>query len=120
MAQILILEDEQPLSQSLSTELKRNDHECLLAENGREAFRLLEQYSPDLAILDVQLPDGDGISLLKSLSQMNPETFLLVITAYATVENTVEAFKAGAFDYLVKPVIFEDLHNKLQRLFQYR
>ena len=68
----------------------------------------------------VGMPDGDGIALLRMLHKINPSTFILIITAYATVENAVEAFKAGAFDYLVKPVIFEDLGNKLNRVFQYR
>src|SRR5262245_61028144 len=73
-----------------------------------------------VAVCDVRLPDGDGIQLLKRLQQMNPDLFVLIITAYATVENAVEAFKAGAYDYLVKPVLFDDLHHKLQRLFRYR
>ncbi len=81
---------------------------------------LARQRDFDVAICDVQLPDGDGFALLRRLQQVNLETSVLVITAYATVENAVEAFKAGAFDYLVKPVIFEDLANKLDRLYRYR
>ena len=85
-----------------------------------EALELARKQDFDVAICDVQLPDGDGIGLLRRLQQLNPETFVLVITAYATVENAVEAFKAGAFDYLVKPVIFYELDSKLERLFQHR
>src|SRR5262245_35039221 len=73
-----------------------------------------------VAVCDVRLPDGDGIQLLKRMLQINPELFVLIITAYATVESAVEAFKAGAYDYLVKPVLFDDLQHKLQRLFRYR
>jgi DNA-binding NtrC family response regulator len=73
-----------------------------------------------VAICDVRLPDGDGIGLLRRMQQLNPELFVLIITAYATVESAVEAFKAGAYDYLVKPVLFDDLHHKLERLFRYR
>ena len=51
----------------------------------------------------LQLPDGDGIELLRRLQNIKPSIFVLIITAYATVENTISAFKAGAFDYLVKP-----------------
>ena len=68
----------------------------------------------------MQLPDGDGIALLRRLQQLDPNLFVLVITAYATVENAVEAFHAGASDYLVKPVLFEDLRHKLDRLFRFR
>src|SRR5690606_28847505 len=85
-----------------------------------DALALARQKDFHVAVCDVQLPDGDGIALLRTLHKINPSTFILIITAYATVENAVDAFKAGAFDYLVKPVIFEDLDHKLKRVFQYR
>ncbi|MCA9039890.1 MAG: sigma-54-dependent Fis family transcriptional regulator [Planctomycetaceae bacterium] len=84
------------------------------------AVQQASQNHINVAICDVQLPDGDGIDLMRRLQQYNPDTLVLIITAYATVENAVEAFKRGAFDYLVKPVLFEDLVHKLERLFQYR
>ncbi|MFN9975713.1 MAG: response regulator, partial [Phycisphaerae bacterium] len=71
-------------------------------------------------ICDVQLPDGDGVKLLRQLHRINPAIFVLVISAYASVENAVEAFTAGAFDYLVKPIRFEELTNRLQRLFKFQ
>lgn len=117
---VLIVEDEDIIRTTLREFLVGEGFAVGEAGTVDEALKLARDRDFDVAICDVQLPDGDGIGLLKRLGQMNPETFLLVITAYATVENAVEAFKAGAFDYLVKPVIFEDLHNKLQRLFQYR
>jgi DNA-binding NtrC family response regulator len=73
-----------------------------------------------VAICDIQLPDGDGVRLMKLMHKINPSVFVLIITAYGTVESAVEAFKAGAFDYLTKPVIFEDLAHKLRRVFEYR
>ena len=85
-----------------------------------DAVDLAKETDFDVAICDVQLPDGDGLALLRKLHQRNPHTCILIITAYATVENAVEAFKAGAFDYLVKPVLFEDLLHKLDRLYEFR
>ncbi len=73
-----------------------------------------------MAVCDIQLPDGDGVKLLRQLHRINPAIFVLIISAYATVENAVEAFTAGAFDYLVKPVRFEELTNRLQRLFKFQ
>ncbi|MCA9063723.1 MAG: sigma-54-dependent Fis family transcriptional regulator, partial [Planctomycetaceae bacterium] len=67
-----------------------------------------------------QLPDGDGVKLLRQLHRINPAIFVLIISAYATVENAVEAFTAGAFDYLVKPVRFEELLKRLHRLFKFQ
>ena len=115
MAQILILDDEQPLLQSLSLELGRSGHECLLAESGREAYRLLEKSSPDLAILDVQVPDVSGLEVLRRLRADLPEVPVLIITAYASVDSAVEAMKEGARDYLEKPLDLEELQLVVDR-----
>ncbi|MCI0650494.1 MAG: sigma-54 dependent transcriptional regulator [Planctomycetes bacterium] len=115
MAQILILDDEQPLLHALSMELRRNKHECLLAESGRQAFQILEQHSPDLAILDVQLPDVSGLEVLRRLRSDMPEVPVLMITAYGSVDSAVEAIKEGATDYLEKPLDLEELQLVVER-----
>lgn len=117
---ILVVEDEDIIRTTLGEFLSGESCDVQVAGDVATALAAAQGKDFDVAICDVQLPDGDGIGLLKRLQQLNPEMFVLVITAYATVENAVEAFKAGAFDYLVKPVIFEDLSNKLNNLFQYR
>jgi len=117
---ILIVEDEDIIRTTLREFLTGENFEVAAAGTVGEAIELSKERDFDVAICDVQLPDGDGIQLLNKLQQINPQICVLVITAYATVENSVEAFKAGAFDYLVKPVIFDDLLNKLERFFQYQ
>lgn len=117
---VLICEDEEVIRRSLAELLASEGYVVSPASKVSEAQQLAMSNDFDVAICDVMLPDGDGIDLLKRLMRLNPRTSVLVITAYATVENAVEAFKAGAFDYLVKPVIFDDLLNKLKRLFQFR
>src|SRR5205085_6796790 len=64
---------------------------------------------------DVQLPGMDGIEVLDRLLKLNPETFVILITAYATVESAVEAFHRGAHDYLMKPIILDEVLGKLRR-----
>ncbi len=115
MAQILILDDEQPLLRSLSMELERAGHECLPAESGRDAYRVLEKHSPDLAILDVQLPDISGLDVLRRLRSELPEVPVLMITAYASVDSAVEAMKEGAIDYIEKPLDLEELLLVVER-----
>ena len=117
---VLILEDEEIIRTTMREFLQAEGYAVEAAATVAQALQAARARDFDVAICDVQLPDGDGVSALRRLQQLNPETAVLVITAYATVENAVEAFKAGAFDYLVKPVIFEDLINKLDRLFQNR
>jgi DNA-binding NtrC family response regulator len=117
---VLIVEDEPIIRNTLREYLTGEGF--LVSEAGTVADALAQVRQRDfvVAICDVRLPDGDGIGLLRRMQQLNPELFVLIITAYATVGSAVEAFKAGAYDYLVKPVLFDDLHHKLERLFRYR
>lgn len=117
---VLIVEDEEIIRTSLREFLSEEGYDVAVAGTVAAALQTARQRDFHVAICDVQLPDGDGVQLLRRLQQLNPGTSVMIITAYATVENAVEAFKSGAFDYLVKPVIFDDLANKLNRLFQYR
>lgn len=117
---ILVVEDEPIIRNSLREFLTDEGFTVTEASSVNQALSLARQQDFQVAICDVRLPDGDGVQLLKKLHQINPSVFVLIITAYATVENVVEAFKAGAFDYLVKPVIFEDVGNKLRRVYQFR
>ncbi|KAA0140175.1 MAG: transcriptional regulator [Gimesia sp.] len=117
---ILIVEDEEVIRSSLAEFLTSEGYETMQASTVAKALELARDRDFNVAICDVQLPDGDGIELLRRLQNIKPSIFVLIITAYATVENTISAFKAGAFDYLVKPVIFDDLSHKLNRLFEYQ
>jgi DNA-binding NtrC family response regulator len=117
---VLIVEDEEIIRTTMREFLTGEGYTVEVAGDVAEATTIAKSHDFDLAICDVQLPDGDGIALIRKLRKLNLNMFTLVITAYATVENAIEAFKAGAFDYLVKPVLFEDLANKLLHLFRYR
>lgn len=117
---ILIVEDEEIIRTTLAEYLSGEGYTVEACGTVEGALRRARERDFHVAVCDVQLPDGDGVDLLRRLARMNPQTCFLIITAYATVENAVEAFKAGASDYLVKPVMFEDLNNKLRRLFEFQ
>jgi DNA-binding NtrC family response regulator len=117
---VLIVEDEEIIRTTLHEFLLSEGFEVVSAANVGQALQFARSREFQVAICDVQLPDGDGVALLRKLQQLQSQICVLIITAYATVESAVEAFKAGAYDYLMKPVIFDDLAFKLNRLFQYR
>jgi DNA-binding NtrC family response regulator len=117
---ILIVEDEEIIRDTLAEFLSGEGFEVGTASTVAEALKLVRERDFDIGICDVQLPDGDGVQLLRRLHRLNPGMFVLIISAYATVENTVEAFTAGAFDYLIKPVVFDELTNRLKRLFSFQ
>ncbi len=117
---VLIVEDEDIIRESLAEFLTGEGFDVGTASNVTQALKLVRERDFDVGICDVQLPDGDGVQLLRRLHRLNPGMFVLIISAYATVENTVEAFTAGAFDYLIKPVVFDELVNRLKRLFSFQ
>ncbi len=117
---VLVVEDEEIIRTALCEFLDDEGYDTAQAGSVSAALKIAKDRDFQIAICDVQLPDGDGVALLRKLQQFNPGLSGLIITAYATVENAIEAFQSGAFDYLVKPVIFDDVGNKLRRLFQYR
>ncbi len=117
---ILIVDDEEVIAATLEEFLSGEGYEVASAHDAESALALVERFEPDVALCDVQLPGLDGLGLLDRLLQIRPETLVLMITAYATVENAVAAFRRGAQDYLMKPVIFDELLAKLDRLMGYR
>lgn len=117
---VLIVEDEKVIRTTLAEFLTSEGYTVSQAGTVAEAIELAKATDFHAAVCDVRLPDGDGIALLKKLQQIHASTFVLIITAYASVEVAIEAFKAGAFDFLIKPVRFEEVQMKLDRVFQFR
>lgn len=116
---ILIAEDEQGLCRSLEALLTDEGYVVTAVHNGREAFSRVLDETFDIIITDVRMPEMDGITLLGHLQQTAPQTPVVVITAYATVEDAVATMRGGAFDYLQKPVDFDDLLAKVERALKY-
>lgn len=117
---ILIAEDEQVLRESLAGLLEPEGFEVLQAENGRRAHEIILKQPVDLVLSDVRMPEMDGVTLLGHIKRAAPQTPVIMMTAYGTVNSAVEAMKAGAWDYLLKPVQFDDLLLKIQRALEYR
>ncbi len=112
---ILIAEDEQVLRESLAELLSQEGYEVVQAANGRVAHDAALQRPFDLVITDVRMPEMDGLTLLANVRRLAPQTPVLVLTAYGTVDSAVEAMHAGAADYLLKPIQFDDLLLKVER-----
>ncbi len=117
---MLLVDDEPLIRETLAEYLGQEGFRVTCCADGEAAVRLAGEHRFDVALCDVQLPGVDGMEVLERLRKISPETFVLLITAYATVENAVEAFQRGAHDYLIKPVLLDDLRNKIQRVLAYR
>jgi DNA-binding NtrC family response regulator len=112
---ILIVEDEKLIRWSIKSRLEDEGYSVLEAENGKTAFKHLESEDCDLMLLDYRLPDVTGLEILERARHDNPEVSVLMMTAYGTVENAVQAMKLGAYDYLTKPVNLDELTVIVQK-----
>jgi DNA-binding NtrC family response regulator len=115
MSNILVVDDEKLIRWSLKERLTREGYGVAEAEDGRAADSALERSAPDLVLLDMRLPDTDGLSILKGIQERTPELPVIVITAYSTVDTAVEAMKLGAYDYVAKPFNMDELAITVKR-----
>lgn len=100
---ILIVDDELIIRQFLTEVLKRKGYSVEVAENGKAALSALKNHTYDLVITDMKMPDITGLEVLRKTKEISSSTQVLVMTAFGTVENAVEAMKLGAFNYILKP-----------------
>jgi DNA-binding NtrC family response regulator len=103
-ARLLIVEDDDGLRQVLQIQLEHEGYETRSVPSVEEALPILEKFSHDLVITDLNLPGASGMELLKRVRSIDPETAVVLMTAFATVETAVEAMKRGAYDYITKPI----------------
>lgn len=112
---VLLVEDEQMLRESLAQLLSEEGYHVVQAPDGKAGYDAVLAESFDLVLTDIRMPVMDGLTLLKHLQQTIPQTPVIVITAFGTVESAVSAMRMGAADYLLKPVQFEDVLIRVKR-----
>ena len=116
---ILVVDDEVLMRNFLIEALKRKGLEAMAAENGSKALALLNEQSFDLVITDMKMPGMTGMDVLKAVKEISPRTLVIVITAFGTIENAVEAMQKGAFHYLIKPFSLESLMANIEKASQH-
>lgn len=113
---ILIIDDEESQLKSLKSFLQRRDFEVFTATNGEQGFDIITSQQIDVILTDYRMPKWDGFTLLKKVKEYNPEIDVVVMTAYGSVEDAVSIMKAGAYDYLSKPIDLDELESLLSRI----
>jgi DNA-binding NtrC family response regulator len=115
---ILVVDDDKIILDSLREFLSLEGYDAAGAETCKAALTKLQERNYALAIIDVSLPDGNGLDLLDTIRKNYPQTVAIVITGYGTIESAVRAIKQGAYDYLTKPIIDDDLRLAVERAIQ--
>jgi DNA-binding NtrC family response regulator len=117
---LLIVEDEETLRESLKRVFQREGYQVSAVGSAETALELFEEESFDLIVTDIILPGNTGIELLKRVKEVHPEQIVIIITAYASLETAVETLRAGAYDYIVKPIIHEEIKQIVKNALRQR
>ncbi|MEN8189332.1 MAG: response regulator [Thermodesulfobacteriota bacterium] len=111
---ILLVDDEEDFVETLATRLRNRDMVVDTALSGKKAMALIEKKSFDAVVLDLQMPDMDGLQVLAAIKETNPIIQVILLTGRATVEKGIQAMKLGALDLLEKPADIDDLTDRIK------
>jgi DNA-binding NtrC family response regulator len=117
---IMVVEDQDSARESLCELLRGEGYQVHAAADGTAAIKLIDQVDLDLVLTDLKLPGADGLAVLKHIGEVSPQTLAILMTAHATVDTAIEALRLGAHDYILKPLIFEDVLGKIRHLMKHR
>jgi len=118
MSRILLAEDDEIMRETLFDRLTKNGWQVDSAKDGKEALSLVEQNFYNLVLSDIRMPGLDGILLLDKIHRISPDTDVIMMTAYGSVDNAVDCLKKGAADYILKPFDMDDLTIRVKRLLE--
>ena len=110
---VLVVDDEDEFREVIMKRLAKRGLQVDGAEGGRKALEILEHSRTDVVLLDVKMPDMDGIETLRRIRNLKPLVEVILLTGHASVDSGIEGMKLGAFDYLMKPIELEPLLEKL-------
>ncbi len=117
---ILVVDDEASIRNSLSEWFKMDGYRVEVAEDAYEALKKLQENNFDIVLVDIKMPEMDGIELQKRIKEIDKNIITIIITAYATVETAIQAMKDGAFDYITKPVDPDELSRLIKKAIEQR
>jgi DNA-binding NtrC family response regulator len=117
---ILVAEDEPGVRESLAEVLRDAGYTVHTAVDGRAALAALEEHDFAVVVTDLRMPGADGLAVLRRAREISPQTLVVVMTAHGSVETAVDALRAGATDYLLKPIMMDEILAKVERLLEYR
>ena len=113
---VIIIDDEEAQVQSIKSFLTKRSYTVFTANEGEEALKIAQENTIDIVLTDFQMPGWDGLTVLREMKNLNPEIDVVVLTAFGTIESAVQIMKAGAFDYLIKPIDLDELETILNRI----
>ena len=115
---ILIVDDERDICKALEFLLKREDYAVSSVNSGEDAIKKLKEESFDVVITDLKMGRVDGMTVLEKAKELSPDTAVIIMTAFASIESAVDAMKRGAVDYIVKPFLNEEIRLTIRKILE--
>jgi len=116
MAKILVIDDEQGIRNLLDTLLRRKGYDVILAESGRKGLELFRREHPDVIVLDLKMPEMDGIEVLEQVRSLNPDQHVIILTGTGTPEMEQRVYALGVYEFVHKEFSLHRLGDALKRL----
>ncbi len=117
---ILVVDDEAPMRESLNDWLKEDGYAVGLAANGQQGIEMAQKDEWEVILLDLKMPGMDGLETLKGIKEVSPDSEVIMMTAYATIDTAVQAMREGAFDYLVKPFDPDEIELQIKKIISHQ
>lgn len=117
-AKILLVDDEVAFANNIAKLISKRGFEVKTVYDGESAIRAMDEIDFDVVVLDLKMPGLDGLSTLKLIKTKKKEVEVIILTGHGSMESGIDGIEMGAFDFIMKPVRFDDLHEKIREAFQ--
>ncbi|HMK64715.1 MAG TPA: response regulator [Thermodesulfobacteriota bacterium] len=117
-ARILLVDDEVAFANNIAKLISKRGYEVMTVYNGENAIKAVEENEFDVIVLDLKMPGLDGMATLKQIKKRQPQVEVIILTGHGSMDSGIDGIQLGAFDFIMKPVRFDDLHESIRQAFQ--
>jgi two-component system OmpR family response regulator len=117
-ARILLVDDEVAFANNIAKLISKRGYEVMTVYNGESAIKAVEESEFDVIVLDLKMPGLDGMATLKQIKKRQPQVEVIILTGHGSMDSGIDGIQLGAFDFIMKPVRFDDLHESIRQAFQ--
>jgi two-component system, OmpR family, response regulator len=117
-ARILLVDDEVAFANNIAKLISKRGYDVVTVYNGESAIKAVEENEFDVIVLDLKMPGIDGLTTLKAIKKSQPKVEVIILTGHGSMDSGIDGIQLGAFDFIMKPVRFDDLHESIRQAFQ--